>query len=114
MMLWYAFLQTSPTSAALYISVLSGISTLLSMYGMIVIYRATVSYMKHQKLTIKFISVQMTVVLINIQTLVFGVMARYDVPPCLHSRGPKVRASSKLNDSRHFRILCIFIIFFNY
>ena len=87
--------QTGPRSAALYISILSGISTLLSMYGLIVIYRATRDHMKHQIISMKFIAVQVAVILSNIQTLVFGIMARYDVPPCIQSRGPKVRASSK-------------------
>ena len=103
--LWSTLLQTSPTSAALYISVLSGISTLLFVYGIFVIYGATVCYMKHRKFTMKFFALQIPVVLFNIQTHVFGVMARYDVPPCLHSRGSKVRAASKLKFSRPFRIL---------
>ena len=65
------------------------------MYGMLVIFHAAKEYMRHQKLGMKFLAVKIAVIVLNIQTAVFGIMARFDVPPCIKFRGPKIRASSR-------------------
>ena len=90
-------LQITLTSSSMYLLVLSGISTLLSMYGLIALFRHVFKYLRHQKLVVKFLAIQLAIILHNVQPLVFGVLAsRFGVPACIESRGPKVRASSKL------------------
>ena len=90
-------LQVDPSSPSLYISILSVVSTLLSMFALMVILQATKIRMKHQMLAMKGFAVKLAVILTNVQSLIFGFMAKYDVPPCLGSRGAKVRGSSRYN-----------------
>ena len=90
-------IQFDPSTASLYIAILSAISTLSSMYGMLVIFRAAKEYMKPRRLGLKFFAIKLTVIILNIQTQIFGLLAKFDVLPCKLSRGGKIRASSKLN-----------------
>ena len=92
----YFLLQITLTSSSMYLLVLSGISTLLSMYGLIALFRHVFRYLRYQRLVVKFLAIQVAIVLHNVQPLVFGVLgSRFGVPECIESRGPRVRASSK-------------------
>lgn len=86
--------EFDPSSASLYIAIISAISTLSSMYGMLVIFRAAKRHMKAQKLGMKFFAIKLPVIILNAQTHVFGLLAKLDVLECIKSRGPKVRASN--------------------
>ena len=99
-------LQISLTSASMYLLALSGASTLLSMYGLIALFRHVFKYMHHQKLIVKFLAIQLTIIIHNVQPLIFGTIAsKFGVPECVESRGPKVRASSKCLHLLHYLLL---------
>ncbi|KAL4236227.1 hypothetical protein ACF0H5_004614 [Mactra antiquata] len=83
----------SSSSSYLYITILTVISTLVSMYGTVVIYRATRDHLKQYHLHLKYISFKVMLVLINLQSLIFGILAIFDIPECVGTRGTKVRAS---------------------
>ena len=100
--------QISLTSASMYLLALSGGSTLLSMYGLIALFRHVFKYMHHQKLIVKFLAIQLTIILHNVQPLIFGTIAsKFGVPECEESRGPKVRASSKCFHLQHYLLTYI-------
>ncbi|XP_053394243.1 organic solute transporter subunit alpha-like isoform X2 [Mercenaria mercenaria] len=80
-----------------YITVVSTISTLLSMYGLIVIFGASRLHLKHYHLTLKFISLQVVIILVELQRLVFSILAERDIPECIGSRGSRVRGESALH-----------------
>ena len=99
-------LQISLTSASMYLLALSGASTLLSMYGLIALFRHVFKYMHHQKLIVKFLAIQLTIIIHNVQPLIFGTIAsKFGVPECVESRGPKVRASSKFLHLLYYLLL---------
>jgi len=89
------FQQMSLATASLYITVLTTISTLVSMYGSSVIHQAVAPYLLHFRSTVKFTSIQLVLVLSNIQGLVFAILVSNNIPPCTSTRGPLVRSSSK-------------------
>ncbi|XP_045159606.2 organic solute transporter subunit alpha-like [Mercenaria mercenaria] len=80
-----------------YITVVSAISTLLSMYGLIVIFRASRLHLKHYHLALKFVPLQATIILVNLQRLVFSILAERDIPECIGSRGSRVRGENLHN-----------------
>jgi len=87
--------QTGPTHAYLYITILTAVSTLSSMYGSTVLYRAMAPSLPNSRMAAKFSSIKTLLVLINLQNLVFSILAANDLPPCWHDRGPYVRGSGK-------------------
>ena len=78
-----------------YIHAVSVVSTLLSVYGLIVIYRASDRHMKHYHLRLKFFSLKLLILFANLQRGVFSFLAQRDIPECIGSRGSLVRADSK-------------------
>lgn len=86
--------QTGSTSY-LYITIVTVISTLFSLYGTMVIFRASKLHLKQYMLMLKYMSFKILLVLINVQNLVFGILAAFDLPECIGTRGPKVRGSCK-------------------
>lgn len=86
-------LQGSPGYVVM--TTITGASTLFSLYGTIVIVRAATPFLKQYRISMKFASFQLVLVLMNIQNLVFSILARYDLPSCIGSRGPEVRGSSR-------------------
>lgn len=86
-------LQGSPGYVVM--TAITGASTLFSLYGTIVIVRAATPFLQQYRISMKFASFQLVLVLMNIQNLVFSILARYDLPSCIGSRGPEVRGSSR-------------------
>lgn len=80
-----------------YITVLSAVSTLLSMYGLIVMFRASRLHLKHYNLALKFVPLQATIILANLQHVIFTFLAERDIPACIGSRGSKVRGQNMNN-----------------
>ncbi|KAL4236224.1 hypothetical protein ACF0H5_004611 [Mactra antiquata] len=81
------------TQPYVYITVISGISMLVSMYGMIVIFRASKLHLAHYHLAFKFIPLQLIIVLVNVQSGVFSTLADRGIPACRGIRGSRVRAA---------------------
>ncbi|KAH3695310.1 organic solute transporter subunit alpha-like [Dreissena polymorpha] len=78
----------------IYITILSAISTMTSVYGMIVIFRASRLQLSHFSLGFKFVPLQSAIILDVFQSLVFNFLADHDIPGCLNSFGPRLRASN--------------------
>ncbi|XP_052766561.1 organic solute transporter subunit alpha-like [Mya arenaria] len=91
----------SASSTYIYITAVTSISLIFSMYGSGVIYRAVAPCLTNYRITAKFVSIKLLLIVSNIQTLVFSILAANDQPPCLGSRGPIARGSA-LN---HFCLL---------
>ncbi|KAH3874739.1 hypothetical protein DPMN_037992 [Dreissena polymorpha] len=92
---------TSPASAYLYITTITVISALFSMYGTIVICRATSPFLKSYRIGVKFFSLQLLLITSTIQSLVFNILATHGIPGCIASRGPAVRD----NAFNHFALI---------
>lgn len=82
------------SSSYIYITVITAVSTMFSMYGTVAIVRGCRLHLQQYSLYMKFNSFYLMVVLINIQNLVFGILGSFNIPGCIGSRGSKVRASS--------------------
>ena len=64
------------------------------------------SCVHHHKLIVKFLDIQLTIILHNVQPLIYGTIAsKFGEPECVESRGPKVRASSKCLHLQHYLLL---------
>ncbi|XP_060588885.1 organic solute transporter subunit alpha-like [Ruditapes philippinarum] len=81
-------------SSNTYMSILMSIRTLLSLYGTMVIYRASRDHLKMYLLWMKFTAFYTLFILGNIQTLIFSILSNYDLPECVSTRGPKVRGNA--------------------
>ncbi|XP_053394244.1 organic solute transporter subunit alpha-like [Mercenaria mercenaria] len=81
------------STSYLYITIVTVISTLFSMYGTMVIYRASLLHLKQYSLALKYMSFKLLLVISNLQNIVFGILALFDLPECIGTRGPKVRGS---------------------
>ncbi|XP_050401368.1 organic solute transporter subunit alpha [Patella vulgata] len=66
------------------------LSTLLAMYGLILIYRASKDHLKHYHIVPKFICFQLVLVASNLQILVFSILSSNDVFPCVGTLSPKI------------------------
>ncbi|WAR22860.1 OSTA-like protein [Mya arenaria] len=73
---------------------MSTVSTLLSMYGLVVIFRASRTHLSHFSLVLKFVPLQAMLIFDVIQTLVFNVLANNDIPECVGQLGPRVRGTN--------------------
>ena len=70
-------------------------------------------YMQHQRLPLKFLALQLPIIISNVQPLIFGIIARYALD-CIGSRGPRMRASGKLL-LFFFNLYCMILFsFLNY
>lgn len=87
------FFQINPKSSTLYINVINVVSVLFAMYGMMVSFRATVERLRNFKLGLKFGSLQLGIVVINLQTTVLSVFGKAGLPPCSGIGSSLVRAS---------------------
>ncbi|XP_046549983.1 organic solute transporter subunit alpha-like [Haliotis rubra] len=74
--------KMQPNQATLYLSVLSGVSTLTAMYGLILVFRASRKHLKEFYIGPKFICIQLVLVFSNLQGLVFNTLANNNLPPC--------------------------------
>ncbi|XP_071118645.1 organic solute transporter subunit alpha-like [Haliotis cracherodii] len=71
-----------PNQASLYISVLTGVSTLVAMYGLILIFRASRKHLMVFNIVPKFICMQLVLVVSGLQGVVFNTLANNNLPPC--------------------------------
>ncbi|WAR19103.1 OSTA-like protein [Mya arenaria] len=83
-----------PAKATIYITVITTISTMLSIYGSLVVHRAAAPYLASFNCGIKWTCIQLVVILPNIQGLIFSILVANDLPPCENTRGPLVRGAS--------------------
>ncbi|XP_052776300.1 organic solute transporter subunit alpha-like [Mya arenaria] len=86
--------QMDPREPYVYIAILSTVSTLLSMYGLIVIYRASRTHLSHFSLVLKFVPFQAMMALDGIQMHVFNFLAYKDIPECVGQLGSRVRGTN--------------------
>ncbi|KAH3695288.1 organic solute transporter subunit alpha-like isoform X1 [Dreissena polymorpha] len=78
----------------IYISLLSAISTITSKYALSVIFRASLLHLSHFCIVLKFVPFISVIILDVLQNLVFNILAELDIPACLNSFGPRLRASN--------------------
>ncbi|XP_067679643.1 organic solute transporter subunit alpha-like [Haliotis asinina] len=71
-----------PDQAALYLNVLSVVSTLTAMYGLILVFRASRKHLKELNIVPKFLCMHLVLVFTNLQGLVFNILANNNLPPC--------------------------------
>ena len=110
------FLQ-SPTSVYPYIVLISSVSSMLSLYGIIVMFKASKIHLHHYRLLLKFISLQSMVLLLNLQSFIFSTLGENGIPACVGILGSKVRAASKWllkygNFTMNIIFPCYWIVFF--
>lgn len=86
--------EISADEPYVYLNVVSAVSTLLSMYGLIVIFRASRVHLKHYHLRLKFVPLQLAILFVNLQRTIFSILADRDIPECKGSRGSRVRGDS--------------------
>ncbi|KAK3089998.1 hypothetical protein FSP39_008313 [Pinctada imbricata] len=80
-----------PSRFTFYLQMLNTVSTLFGMYGLIVIFRNTANRLTDYRVRVKFVSLQLAFVLLNLQSLIILTLARYDIPACKGVRGSIVR-----------------------
>lgn len=85
--------QTDFTNPASYVNLVNGVSTLLSVYGMMVTFRATRIKLQSYRLTLKFVTLQGSVIIMNLQSFITGFLGREGIPECSNTIGSPVRAS---------------------
>ncbi|XP_067679644.1 organic solute transporter subunit alpha-like [Haliotis asinina] len=71
-----------PTQPFLYTNLLNGASTLTAVYGSILLFEATRKQLQAFHVIPKFISLQVVLVISDLQTLVFDLLAGNHLPPC--------------------------------
>ena len=87
--------QTTVDSPSLYLSTVSSVSTLLAMYGLLVLFRASKAQLATHSISPKFLVLQLVLIVQNFQRLVFDILGDDGVPPCLGSLGSGVRAHGR-------------------
>nr|KAG5700074.1 hypothetical protein BaRGS_029824 [Batillaria attramentaria] len=73
---------TSPDSVSTYFLVVSSVSTLLAMYGLVVLFRSTRRHLETHNVTPKFFVLQLMLVVLNLQGFVIKFLADRHIPPC--------------------------------
>ena len=87
--------QMSPGDAFPYLNYPSSISTLLSLYAFILLYRLCRKYLGHVSITPKFISLQLVIALTRIQSLIMGILASNGIPACRGALSTVILSQSK-------------------
>ncbi|XP_041360108.1 organic solute transporter subunit alpha-like [Gigantopelta aegis] len=72
----------SGAGAASYINVISSVSTLTAMYGLILVYRASRKHLANFHLMPKFINLQLVLMFSSLQQLIFTTLQKYNLPSC--------------------------------
>ncbi|XP_033738289.1 organic solute transporter subunit alpha-like [Pecten maximus] len=85
--------QSDFTNPASYINLVNAVSTLLSIYGLMVTFRSTRVKLKTYRLTLKFISLQGSLLFMNVQSFITGFLGRAGIPECSNTIGSPIRAS---------------------
>ncbi|CAC5421289.1 OSTALPHA [Mytilus coruscus] len=75
------------------IQVFSGVSTILGVWGLQIVYRATRDRLSMFKVNLKFASFQLTFAIVNLQNFILAILGRNGIPACEGSRGPLMRGS---------------------
>ncbi|XP_060066899.1 organic solute transporter subunit alpha-like [Ylistrum balloti] len=99
--------QTDFTNPASYFNLVNTASTLLAIYGLMITFRATREKLRTYRLTLKFISLQGTLIFMNIQSFITGFLGRAGIPECSNTIGSPVRAS-RVN---HFLLIMEMFLF---
>ncbi|KAJ8306481.1 hypothetical protein KUTeg_017026 [Tegillarca granosa] len=87
--------EINPKSSTLYINIINVASVLFAMYGKMVTFRATAERLKNFKLGLKFGSLQLGIVVINLQTSVLSIFGKAGLPHCSGIGSSLVRSSHK-------------------
>lgn len=85
--------EINPKSSTLYINIINVASVLFAMYGKMVTFRATAERLKNFKLGLKFGSLQLGIVVINLQTSVLSIFGKAGLPHCSGIGSSLVRSS---------------------
>ncbi|XP_046550331.1 organic solute transporter subunit alpha-like [Haliotis rubra] len=71
-----------PNQPFMYTNIMNGASTLIAVYGSILLFEATRKQLKAFNIIPKFISLQVVLAISDLQTLVFDLLASNQLPPC--------------------------------
>lgn len=99
--------QNDFTKPAAYLNMVNAASTLLAVYGLVVTFKTTRDKLQVYRLTPKFISLQGTILFMNLQSFITSFLGRSGLPYCLESMGSPVRAS-RVN---HFLLIPEMLLF---
>ncbi|KAL3869147.1 hypothetical protein ACJMK2_041861 [Sinanodonta woodiana] len=97
-------------SPIVYINILGGISTVASVYGIGIIARATLAHLPGRYIRPKFISLQLVIMLLGIQILLFNILAGRSLPPCSGTRDSYVRATILENEILTWEMLLLSLL----
>ncbi|XP_076092435.1 organic solute transporter subunit alpha-like isoform X2 [Mytilus galloprovincialis] len=75
------------------IQVFSGVSTILGVWGLQIVYRATRDRLTMFRVNLKFASFQLTFAIVNLQNFILAILGKNGIPACEGSRGPLMRGS---------------------
>ncbi len=76
-------LQISKTSAFLYLTLISLVSTLVGVYGLTVFYKVSTEPLKKYWIREKFIALKTVMIVPNVQTLILAILIRARVIKCI-------------------------------
>ncbi|XP_033736883.1 organic solute transporter subunit alpha-like [Pecten maximus] len=86
--------SSEPTEIFLWLKIISAISTIFAIYGLIVTFFAAKRKLTQPRLPLKAASLKLTLLVFDIQLTIISTLAKYEKIPCEGSRGSFVRASS--------------------
>ncbi|XP_045159597.2 organic solute transporter subunit alpha-like [Mercenaria mercenaria] len=85
--------ETGWMSPFLYLNLLTAVSTLFALYGLMILVTASQKILEKHRIKLKFMMLQFVLIFTNLQTAIFGIFIRFKMPPCEHEYGTRVRAS---------------------
>ncbi|CAC5386317.1 OSTALPHA [Mytilus coruscus] len=83
--------ESAPKNGVFYTNLTSIISTVTGIWGIAIIYRSTRSKLPAYRIGIKFISLQLVLIFLNLQFGIISLLARNDIPECAGTRDSLVR-----------------------
>lgn len=98
--------ESNPAYGVFYSNLINIISSLSSIWGLVILFRATRQKLSGHSIILKFVSLQLTIVFINLQFTILNQLAKADKIHCEGTRG------SLLRGIRIHHILLIFEMFF--
>ncbi|XP_041359827.1 organic solute transporter subunit alpha-like [Gigantopelta aegis] len=78
----------------IYITVLNVVSSLVAVYGLVLLYRASKKHLKKFHIMAKYINLKVVMVVTSLQQLVFTILSHYNVPACTGYNTAMARGNS--------------------
>ncbi|XP_065321768.1 uncharacterized protein LOC135929171 [Gordionus sp. m RMFG-2023] len=83
--------QISLANAYLYLTIMTTISTLIGMYGLVIVFRISRQHLKQHHLAAKFISIQLVLIFSNLQGSVLELLTTKNILQCVAPFSSKTR-----------------------